>query len=102
MSMVVVLVEYEIVAATKADFMSIVRAHARRTKTEEPGCIRFDILEPLDETGKKSTDRVLLFELFRDQDALEKHRGSPNLPGYFADIKPLIRSRRPTYADVEE
>lgn len=100
--MIAIVVEYEIVAAAKAELMSIARVHARRTKAEEPGCIRFDVLEPVDETGKKSADRLMLFELYRDKDALEKHRASPNLARYLADTKPFIKSRRPTFADVDE
>lgn len=102
MSMIAIVVEFEIVAAAKAELVSIVRAHARRTKEEEPGCIRFDTLEPLDEVGKKSIDRLMLFELYRDKEAFDKHRASPNLPRFFADTKPYVKSRRATFADVDE
>lgn len=102
MSEIAIVVEFEIVAASKAALISIIRAHARRTKAEEPGCIRFDILEPVDEAGKKSADRLMLFELYRDKDAFDAHRASPNLPRFFADTKSYIKSRRATFADVDE
>ena len=100
--MIAIVVEYEVVPGGKSELISITHAHARRTKEEEPGCIRFDILHPLDETGKKSADRLMLFELYRDKEAFEKHRASPNLPRYFADTQSLIKSRRAVFADVDE
>ena len=102
MSMIAIVVEFEIDAAAKAQLMSIIRAHARRTKEQEPGCIRFDILEPQEDGGKKSADRLMLFELYRDKEAFDAHRASPNLPRFFSETKQFVKNRRATFADVDE
>ncbi len=101
MPMIAVIVEYEIDPAMQPELISIIRAHARRTKEEEPGCIRFDILHPVGEAGKKRADRLVISELYCDAEAFEKHRASPNLPRYLADTKPYIKSRRPMLAEVD-
>jgi (4S)-4-hydroxy-5-phosphonooxypentane-2,3-dione isomerase len=101
-TMIAVIVEYEIDPAKRAELISIIHEHARRTKQEEPGCVRFDVLHPVAEPGNKTADRLLIFELYRDAEAFEKHRASPNLPRYFANTKPFIKSRRPVLAEVDQ
>ena len=100
--MVTVIVEYEVEPADKPKLVEIINAHARRTLNEEPGCIWFDLVQPIDQAGNPADDRLVIFELYRDSDAFDKHRASPNLPQYFANTGPLIKSRRPVVGQMQE
>ena len=100
--MITVIVEYEVEPANKAKLVEIINAHARRTLDEEPGCVWFDIVSPTDLAGQHVTDKVVIFELYRDAAAFEKHRASPNLPQYFENTKPFIKNRRPIVGQIEE
>ena len=100
--MITVVVEYEVEPANKAKLIEIISAHARRTLNEEPGCIWFDVVHPTDIAGKHADDRVVILELYRDAEAFEKHRASPNLPQYFANTGPLIKNRRPVVGQIAE
>jgi len=100
--MITVIVEYEVEPANKAKLVEIINAHARRTLDEEPGCIWFDIVSPTDLAGQHVTDKVVIFELYRDAGAFEKHRASPNLPQYFENTKPFIKNRRPIVGQMAE
>ena len=46
MARVAIVVEFTLKAGPRATFGRLVREHARRT-LEEPGCERFDVLQPL-------------------------------------------------------
>ena len=100
--MITVIVEYEVEPANKAKLAEIISAHARRTLNEEPGCIWFDIVHPTDLAGQPIDDRLVIFELYRDAAAFEKHRASPNLPQYFENTKPFIKNRRPIVGQMAE
>jgi len=100
--MITVIVEYEVESANKAKLAESISAHARRTLDEEPGCIWFDIVSPTDLAGQQIDDRLVIFELYRDAEAFEKHRASPNLPQYFANTKPFIKNRRPIVGQIPE
>jgi quinol monooxygenase YgiN len=100
--MITVIVEYEVDPADKPKLTEIIRAHARRTLDEEPGCIWFDIVAATDVAGQPIDDRLVIFELYRDAAAFEKHRASPNLPQYFANTKPFIKNRRPVVGQIAE
>jgi quinol monooxygenase YgiN len=100
--MITVIVEYEVEPANKTKLAEIISAHARRTLDEEPGCIWFDIIHPTDLAGQPTDDRLVIFELYRDAEAFEKHRASPNLPQYFANTGPFIKNRRPVVGHIAE
>jgi quinol monooxygenase YgiN len=102
LSMIAVIVEYEVEPANKAKLVEIISAHARRTLNEEPGCIWFDLVYPTDQAGDQASDRLVIFELYRDVEAFDKHRASPNLPLYFANTASLIKNRRPIVGQMQE
>jgi quinol monooxygenase YgiN len=100
--MITVIVEYEVEPANRATLVAIISAHARRTLNEEPGCIWFDVIYPMDQTGEQASDRLVIFEIYRDAEAFDKHRASSNLPLYFANTSPLIKNRRPIVGTIQE
>jgi quinol monooxygenase YgiN len=89
-----VIVEFETHDGREAQFLSLLRDHAQLTRQEEPGCLRFDIVKPLDESRTPIPNRLLLYELYADPAALAAHRRNPRLPDFRAAAGPLLKSRR--------
>lgn len=59
-------------------------AHSRK----EPGCKQFDVLvDPKDRT------RVMLYEVYLDEEAFEAHQQSAHFKKYIAEAVPLLASR---------
>lgn len=89
-----IVVEFEAAADAGDRLVSVLEEHARRTLEEEPGCLRFDVLEPLDEAGHPVPGRVVVCETYRDSMALEAHRANPRMERVFAALSALTVSRR--------
>ncbi len=53
-----------------AEYLESVREHARRSAAE-PGCVRYEVLQDVDEPGT-----VCLFEVFRDEAAFQAHQAA--------------------------
>ena len=54
----------------------------------EPGCRQFDILvDPKDKT------KVMLYEVYNDEQAFEAHQATPHFKKYVAEAVPLLASR---------
>lgn len=95
MTMVTNIVEYRVKPAHRADFEAKLRAHAAGTLREEEGCLRFDVMVPRDEPN-----RLWLFELYRDQAALDTHAAGARLKAFRDYYAPLLEDRRIVVADV--
>jgi quinol monooxygenase YgiN len=54
-------------------FMKSMLEDARGSVTNEPGCLRFDVVQDADDPN-----RIHLFEVYRDQAAIEAHRKAPH------------------------
>ncbi|MEQ1944867.1 putative quinol monooxygenase [Mesorhizobium sp. VNQ89] len=89
-----VIVEYEIHDGREGDFAALMKDHARRTLFEEDGCLRFEVLEPVDQTGAPIPGRLMVSELYIDQAALTAHMESPRLAALRSTLGPLLKSRR--------
>ncbi len=86
-------IELSVAPDGHAKLSAIMRAHAARTLAEEPGCERFDLLQPQGEAGPDFT-RLILVEVFTNADALAAHRAMPRMPAHRAEIAPLISHRK--------
>lgn len=89
-----VIVEFETHEGREEQFISLLRDHALRTRQEEPGCLRFDMIEPLGENRAPILNRILLCEVYADEAALAAHERNPRLPKFRAATAPLLKSRR--------
>ena len=70
------------------EFLAVVRAHGERTLALEPGCLRFDLLQPAD-----APDTVFLYELYRDEEALQAHWDSAHMAAYRERARDLLAGR---------
>lgn len=90
--MIAILIEFDVRPECRVEFERLLRRDARQT-LGDAGCLRMEILLP-----RGDGDRVLLSELWRDQQSIDAHR---NKPGHsHAWQEPLISGKRVTVCDV--
>jgi len=89
-----IVVEYELHPGREDDFTALLRDHARRSLFEEDGCLRFDVLKPVDENGAPITNRMMVSEVYADQTAVDAHMANPRLAALRATTAPMLKSRR--------
>jgi len=93
MAKIALVVEFQLKPDTHAAFVAIMRTHADGTLGEEPGCERFEVLQP---RGKNGPDlsRVLLMEVYADEAALAAHQANPRLAATRSAYQDLIVDRK--------
>lgn len=95
-----IIVEYEIVEGHVDAFRGLIMDHARRTLAEEQGCLRFEVLEPVDRDGRPIPNRMMVSEIYASPLAIEQHGQNPRLERVRAAMAPLVKSRRLVMARV--
>ncbi len=92
MAKVALVVEFKLKPGAHAAFDAIIRDHAAGTLADEPGCERFDVLQP---KGKEGPDlsRVMLYEVYADDAAFQAHTQNPRLARTRAAYESLIEGR---------
>jgi autoinducer 2-degrading protein len=102
MPKIAIIVEFETVPGRLAEVETLLREHARRTREEEPGCLRFEVLRPVDRTtGQRIANKVVVNELYADRDAVAAHERSPRLPGLREAYGPMLTGRHVIMAEVD-
>lgn len=96
---VALIVEFSIKPGSHAAFDAIIREHAAKTKQEEPGCVRFDVLQPTGKGGPDTT-RVCLVEVYQDQAAFKAHGENPRLAKVREAYAELIADRKITICEM--
>ena len=71
MSGYVVLVDFHLKPGALEKFRELVDNNARQSAQMEPGCRRFDVIEPLG-----AIDAILLYEIYRDRTDFDAHMRS--------------------------
>jgi len=93
----VVLAEFDVEPGQTDAFMRHVRENAAASVRDEPGCRRFDILQP-DSTGAP----VVLYEIYDDRASFEAHLGTAHFAVFDAATRSLIRARTVRRFDLYE
>lgn len=101
MPQIAIIVEFETLPGQQAKFEEVIREHARRTAADEPGCLRFEVLQVLDEAGNRVPNKLMVNELYTDAAAVDAHRGTERMKQVGAALGPLLASRRLMMAEVE-
>lgn len=91
---IAVIVEFETLEGAEPEFVRVMQDHAQRTLDEEDGCLRFDVLKPIDEDGAPIPNAIVVDEVFADQAAVEAHNLNPRMTALRLIIDPLLKSRR--------
>lgn len=92
MAKVALVVEFTLKPGAHAAFDAIIRDHAAGTLADEPGCERFDVLQPRGKEGPDLT-RVMLYEVYADDAAFQAHTKNPRLARTRTAYEPLIEGR---------
>jgi quinol monooxygenase YgiN len=66
----------------EAEFKEQMIAQARRCLANEPGCLQFDVVQ-----DPKNTARLVMLEVYKDDDAIKAHQESQ----HFKDFRPVIQ-----------
>jgi quinol monooxygenase YgiN len=93
MAKVALVVEFALKPGTHAAFDRVIREHAAGTLAEEPGCERFDVIQPQNADGTADLSRVMLYEVYADDAAFEAHKANPRLQRTRAAYADLITGR---------
>jgi autoinducer 2-degrading protein len=80
--MIAVVVRQKIRPRHLDEYLRLMLEHARRSVSEEPGCLRFDVLQAEDDPTE-----VWLYELYRDGAAVEAHGGTERFARVVGSIK---------------
>lgn len=95
MSKIALIAEFESKPEHRAAFQALMRSHAEAALINEPGCLQFDVT-----VAREAPDRVLLYEIYRDQKALDEHMASPGLAATRDSYAHMIVSKRVKLYDV--
>ena len=90
MSRIMIVVEFEVKAQHRNQFIELIKGHAQRSRAED-GCQQFDVLLP-----QEDQSRVLLVEAWRDQAALDVHSKAPAMAKLRETYQPWLVSRKAT------
>ena len=71
--MIALIVEINIKPGFKDQFMASMLGDARGSNNDEPGCLRFDVLQDNEDENK-----IHLFEVYEDDAAVDAHRNAPH------------------------
>ena len=88
MSGFVIVVEFRLKPGTFARFRDLVVENARASVRDEPGCRIFDVAAPLGEG-----DRIVLYEVYDDDDAFAAHLETPHFAAFDAASRPLVAAK---------
>ena len=100
MENLVLIVEYETHPGREEEFLAAMQAHAQACLKEEPGCLRFEVLRPLDEAGQPVPNRFMASEIFAGHEGLAAHRATPRWQAMAERFKVLLVSRRPILCQI--
>lgn len=92
MAKIALIVEFQLKPGAHAAFDAIIRDHAAGTLADEPGCERFDVLQPKNKQGP-DLSRVMLYEVYADDAAFQAHTQNPRLARTRAAHEALIEGR---------
>jgi quinol monooxygenase YgiN len=87
----VVLVELRLKAGAKPAFRVLMDENARCSAATEPGCRRFDVVEP-----REDPDALLLYEIYEDEAAFDAHLATAHYARFDVESAPLLKRKRIT------
>ena len=93
MARVGIIVEFTIKPGCWPDFDKIMREHARRTLETEPGCERFDVMQPVSDAGVPDESKLMLCEVYASDEDFAAHARQPRLLEVRAATGPLLAGR---------
>ena len=90
-------VTIEVAPGRKDQVVSLLAGHKARCLKDEPGTLQFEILLPRDDDTK-----VLSYEVYRDDAALEAHRNGPSFARWREETAGMVAKIYATRCTVLE
>lgn len=82
-------VAFDVEPARRDLFIRLITSNAQASLREEPGCLRFDVLLPV-EAGDCD---VLLYEIYEDRAAFDAHLASAHFLAFDAATRDAVRRK---------
>ena len=67
------------------EFLDVARHNADHSAQDEPGCLRFDVIQDRDDPNC-----FYYYEVYQDEAALATHRQTPHFTSYFEKVQPWL------------
>jgi len=83
--MLVLLVTVRVKPEHLAEFLAAARHNAEHAVADEPGCLRFDIIQ-----DREDTHLFRFYEVYKDDAALAAHRQTPHFKRYIEASVPWM------------
>ena len=80
--MYVIIAPIQIKHDFKAEFIEAMILDAKGSVENEPGCLRFDIIQDADHS-----DRIWLYEVYKDEAAFKEHTKTPHIKKWLETTK---------------
>ena len=80
--MVILHVTVQVKSEHLVEFLDAVRHDAVHSEKDEPGCLRFDVVQ-----DREDPNRFYYYEVYKDEAALEAHRQTPHFKLYAEKTK---------------
>jgi quinol monooxygenase YgiN len=87
MSKIAIIGEFTTKPGAFDEFYGLMLKHAAASR-DEPGCLRFDVVVPF-----KSENRLLIYEMYEDQAALDGHAGTERIKAHREKTKDIVETR---------
>jgi quinol monooxygenase YgiN len=68
-----------------AEFVDVALNNAEHAAQDEPGCLRFDVIQDRDDPNC-----FYYYEVYRDEAALAAHRQTSHFTSYFEKVQPWL------------
>jgi autoinducer 2-degrading protein len=94
-------VELEVKPETAESFRAEVLRNARASVADEPGCLRFDVLEPAPPSSPQPT-RFHLYEIYVDEAAFKAHLATPHFHRFDQVTASWIAKKAVSFAQVTQ
>jgi quinol monooxygenase YgiN len=88
MSGYTIIVDFRLKPGTRREFRRLIDVNAKLSATREPGCRRFDVLEPVGED-----DRIVLYEIYSDRAAFDAHTKTEHFAHFDVESAGLVTSK---------
>jgi quinol monooxygenase YgiN len=85
MSKLVIMGTIEVAPGKRDQVTAVLMAHRARCLKDEPGTLQFDVALPRDDDT-----RILIHEVYRNDDAFEVHRNGPSIARYREETGGMI------------
>ena len=80
MSKLVIMGAVEVAPERRDQVLPLLMAHRARCLKDEPGTLRFEVVLP-----REDDSRILIYEVYQDDDAFEVHRNAPSRAQWLQD-----------------